>query len=171
MVEFNIRVRGIGQTLRTYRSVFPRLSEAQRRAGLRVGNRLKREAQEIIRDKAPKTRGTLRNSLFVLQNRRVRGWTTFVRSNAPYAAKVERGHSPETIPVTKALLDWAARVLGDSAMKNMAKKETVTVRKGNNPRYDTAKGMRFLQIPFAKHKNRIKREYEKEVDNVLEAFR
>lgn len=171
MVNLRIEARGINPVLRAYRSVIPEVSNAQRIAGITVVNRLKTEAQQIIKSKAPKSSGRLAESLFIEQNQLAKGWKTTLSSTAPYAWKVESGHPEEKVPVNSDLLNWVERVLGPKAKAKIQRKRSMTVRRGRNPFYDTSQGMRFFQIPVERNIDYIDDVYREELNKILSKVR
>lgn len=168
-----IRVNDRGTTrimIRKLRSLTPELSDAQREAGRRIGDSLRREARDIIRQKAPRSSGNLANSLYVTQSARHKGWYTKVTTDTPYAKVVERGGPSEIVRVTPDLLEWASRI-GPRVYEAYKGRNTVTVRKGNNPNYDTRIGMKFFQIPFERKRNSIDDEYNESIRQTLRSLK
>ena len=135
--ELRVNVRGANLVLHKLRAVDPKLSEAQRVTGNRISKKLLSEARRIIRNKSPLSSGRLRESLYITQNKVRGGWQNKVTTDVPYATKVERGSGPERVFLNAELRDWIQRVLGEKALIGLGKKRYITVRKGNNPRYDT----------------------------------
>lgn len=166
----NINIIGDKVLIRKMSSVKPALSEAQRRAGKEMGNNILFEARNILDVKAPNSSKNLSNSLFVKTVKSSGGWNTTVGIGAnakDYGYKVESGFGPERIKVTQDFIDWARRTVGDKFANSLQGRSEYTVRKGNNPRYDTRTGMKFFQIPFDRNKERIFTRYQDEVKKAL----
>lgn len=166
VVQIRVNDRGTRILLRKLRSAIPEISDAQREAGDKIGKRLRQEAYEIIREKAPKSSGKLANSLYVTQAARHGGWYTKLTTRSPYARVVERGGPPERTEVTRELKEWASRV-NPQVEKVYRNKKYVVVRTGRNPNYNTATGMQFFQIPFNNNRDRIDDVYTDEIRKVL----
>lgn len=173
VLKVSLQKRGFGTVVRSYKSLRPKISNAQKRAGMKSSTLLVREAQKIIRQKAPKSSGFLRSTKnFHKQvDELSRGWKFTITNTAPYAKKVESGHPQERVRVDAKLKDWAKRVLGPDALKVISRKKTIVVRKGNNPKYDTTQGMGFFRIPVTKHQQKIVDMYETEINKVIESFK
>lgn len=165
-----ITLNGDRILLRKLSSVKPSLSEAQRAAGNELGNEILQEARNIIEQNTTSS-GLLKKSLDVMTVKKSGGWNTkvFIRGKAKeYGYKVEGGWGPEKIKVTPEFIKWAELAVGKKFAKSLRNKKTYTVRKGNNPRYDTRTGMKFLQKPFDKRKTKIFTRYQ---DHVKEALK
>lgn len=162
-----VNVRGSNLVVRKLRAISPKLSTAQYDAGQALGTFFVGEAYRIIREKSPKSKGTLASSVQHSTIKARGGWNTKVFTNVPYAKVVESGGPPERKQLDPILRDWVGRVLGDKARKALRYKKFMNVRTGGNPNYNTAQGMQFFQGPFRQYQSKIAYEYQKRVKTVL----
>lgn len=168
--RLTVNERGTNLVLRKMRAAGTKLSAAQQETGLFFGKLFTEQARSIIRQKAPKSKGDLANSIFYEQKKANHGWKTKITTNQPYAKKVEAGRPTEQVDITPELRDWVGRVLGKEARKGLRYKRKMVVGKGNNPGYDTFMGMRFFQTPFEENKNVIRRQYMSKVSDVIKTL-
>ncbi len=161
--KVNVNVRGTNLIIDKLRSSKGDIEQAQYRAGQELGTYFVGEAYRVIRTLSPKSKGALAASITFNTVRQMGGWRTKVYSDLPYAEVVESGGPAEMKKVSSDLKDWYKRVTG----KDVKLGSYVTVRKGNNPNYDTRVGMQYFQKPFRKNAYRIPQMYEKRVREAL----
>lgn len=169
-VGFDVNVRGADMVLKKLAAKGQKLNDAQRKIAIKYGKLFREEAKKIISDKAPKSSGKLKDSIYYTVNTIGDRWTTLITTDLPYAKKVESGRPMEVVPVRKELLNWVKRVLGDGAYdywKYRTNARNFTVGKGNNPRYNTRIGMRFFQTPFRNYKQSINNDFQSAVKRIL----
>lgn len=158
-----VNVRGVNLVINKLRSSNDEISSAQYRAGDELGTFFVGESYRIIRTLSPKSKGTLADSITHSTIKSQGGWRTKVYSDLAYAKTVESGGEAERKKVSASLKDWYKRVTG----KDVSIGSYVTVRKGNNPMYNTRAGMGFFTKPFEKNKARIADVYQKKVRQAL----
>jgi hypothetical protein len=128
-----------------------RLNHALARSGDRWAKIMSHEAKLIINDKAPTGSGALSKSIKFTTEKTNKGYNSTVWSPLPYAKLVDSGGPKERKRMDADLSAWVLRTYPPMRAKQVIKQKTLTVRAGNNPRYNTFEGMGFFRDTFNKY--------------------